>query len=281
MSSVEEKRAANLAKKEEERKAKNQEIAERKRALAEGRLAEKNTKESAEQEQARKRAETDAKRAENIKAKEEARKKAAAAAPPPNAKSSKYSKKDVLELKSVFDQYDKDGDGKIELSEFTKALKDKKAANAPRPGQKSTLAERRSAEGISIADLSEQTFHEMDTDGNGEVTFDELCKLFFKYASKEELKVMMTYVAKAPEPEPEPEPSLGEDAIQQIKKIFKLYDKDNSGFLEKQELLNALKTSGLEKEEITQMFTDFDKSGDNKIDVNEFLKLMEDTGAFF
>jgi len=278
MSSVEEKRAANLAKKEEERKAKNQEIAERKRAMADGRAADKSAKESAEEEQAKKRAETEAKRAENIKAKEEGRKKAA---PPSNVKSSKYSKKDVLELKSVFDEYDKDGDGKIELSEFTKALKDKKAANAPRPGQKSTLAERRSAEGISIADLSEQTFHEMDTDGNGEVTFDELCKLFFKYASKEELKVMMTYVAKAPEPEPEPEPTLGEDAIQQIKKIFKLYDKDKSGFIEKGELLNALKSSGLEREEITQMFTDFDKSGDKRIDVNEFLKLMEDTGAFF
>ena len=110
------------------------------------------------------------KREENIKAKESERAaKAQEQAGKPKAKSSKYSKGDVLNLHKVFREYDKDNSGEITLQEFTQGLRDKKAAKAPRPGEKSTLEERKANEGISIFDLSEGVFHEMDTDNNGNV----------------------------------------------------------------------------------------------------------------
>lgn len=75
--------------------------------------------------------------------------------------SSKYSKKDVFELKAVFDEYDKDRSGRISVDEFSSSLKAKKAASAPRPGEKSTLAQRKAQEGVSIIDLSEGIFTEV------------------------------------------------------------------------------------------------------------------------
>jgi len=223
-----------------------------------------------------------AKRDANIKAKEEKRREQEAACAGKEKKAqSKYSRKDVLELKAVFDEYDKDGSGQLDLAEFTKSLKEKKDKAKPRPGQKSTLAERNASQGISIADLSENTFHAMDTDGNGEVTFEELLKLFFKYATPNDIKVMMSYIAAPPEPEPEPEPTMTPEQVVEIKKMFKLYDKDKSGLIDKAELLNALKATGLERDEIKEMFEKADTSGDGKIDVKEFTKMMEDTGAFY
>ena len=101
---------------------------------------------------------------------------------------------DVKDLKKVFDEYDKDGSGNISLSEFTQSLKEKKAKSQPSAGVKSTLAQRKAAEGISIFDLSEGVFHEMDEDGSGDVTFRELLKLMFKYARPDEIDTMMTWV---------------------------------------------------------------------------------------
>eukprot|EP00966_Prymnesium_polylepis_P011762 270374-Prymnesium_polylepis.1 len=61
----------------------------------------------------------------------------------------RYSKKDVLELKSVFDGYDESKDGKVSLKEFSAQLNRNKKQVAV--GVKSTREERRAAEGISLA----------------------------------------------------------------------------------------------------------------------------------
>ena len=222
-----------------------------------------------------------AKREENIKKKEEERaEKAAADAGKPKKASSKYSKADVLQLHSVFKDYDKDNSGKISLEEFTALLKKKKEESKPKPGQKSTLDERKASEGVSILDLSEGAFHEMDTDGDGGVTFLEILKLVFHKASKAEFETMQSWVAAEPEPEPEPEPELSETARKEILKIFKLYDKDKSGTLTKAELTKALINTGLEKDEIEKLFKEYDGDGSTEIDKDEFLKLMHSTGAF-
>ena len=65
------------------------------------------------------------------------------------------------------DEYDKDNSGHISVEEFQNALRNKK--RGPRPGEKSTLAERQAAQGISILDISESVFTEMDKDGDGQV----------------------------------------------------------------------------------------------------------------
>ena len=69
--------------------------------------------------------------------------------PPVRHRPRRYSKKDVVELKSVFDGYDEDRSGKISLKEFSASLnKNKKKVGV---GVKSTREERKAAEGISLA----------------------------------------------------------------------------------------------------------------------------------
>jgi len=227
-----------------------------------------------EEEKKKKQAETDAKREANIKEREAKQKGK------PKTGSSKYSKKDVTELNKIFKEYDKDNSGKISLEEFSAALKKKKDDSAPRPGEKSTLAQRKATEGISILDLSEQVFHEMDSDGDGDVTFAELLKLMFRHARPDEINTMLSWVAPEPEPEPEPKPELSAEAQKAIKDIFKLYDKDKSGKLSLNELKKALAKTGIDPDEIKTYFTDYDGNGDGEIDKEEFFKLMESTGAF-
>ena len=218
----------------------------------------------------------DKKREANVKAREEGR----GGKGGKEGGSSKYSKKDVIELKKVFDEYDKDGSGAITLSEFTKTLKEKKDKKNPKAGEKSTLADRQAAQGISLADLGEGVFHEMDADGNGDVSFKELLKLMFKFARPDEIETMLEWVAPEKEPEPEPKAELSADQIKEIKSIFKIYDKDKSGTLTVGELVTALEKTGLEKEEIKEMFKEYDTDKDATINLAEFTELMKGTGNY-
>ena len=44
-----------------------------------------------------------------------------------------------------------------------------------------------------------------------------------------------------------------------IKKIFKLYDKDKSGALTIRELITALENTGIDRDEIKEMFKEYDE----------------------
>jgi len=277
MADVQAQRDAAIAKKEEERKKKNEEIKAKKQELQKERERKHKEEGDANAEEQAKKDALAKKREENIANKEKGRQVKAAQK---KGGASKYSKKDVFELHAVFREYDADGSGKVSLEEFSKSLKNKKAANAPRPGEKSTLEQRRAQEGLSILDLSESVFHEMDVDGDGDVTFTELVKLMFPYARPDEIATMLEWVAPEPEPEPEPKPELSAEAVKAIKSIFKLYDKDKSGSLTVKELKLALSKTGIDPDDIKQYFADFDEDGSESIDINEFQKLMESTGAF-
>ena len=254
------------------RRAKNDEIKDQKQKKQAEREKEKAEAEKKEAEAKASKEKLDEKRAANIKDKEQSR----------NAKGqkSKYAKKEILELKLVFDEYDKDRSGKVSLEEFTKRLKDKKSSAGPRPGEKSTLQERNATKGIGLEDLSEGAFREMDRDGDGEVEFKELLKLMYRLATDNEIAIMLEWVAPEPEPEPEPKAELSNEAKKQIKGIFKLYDKDKSGFLTFKELKVALEKTGIDQDDIKQYFKEFDQDGNEEISSDEFMKLMESTGAF-
>ena len=55
----------------------------------------------------------------------------------------------------------------------------------------SSLAQRQASKGISIADQSEAVFSNMDADNDGEVTFEEMLKVYFPRASEKELEVRL------------------------------------------------------------------------------------------
>ena len=268
---IEARRAENIRRKEEERAKRNAAIRESKKASSAARESERREKAEAEAAEQKKKEELREKREAAI-AEREARRG--------GGKKTKYSKGEVMRLKQVFDEYDKDGSGKISMQEFRESLRTKHQQAGPQVGKKSSLHERQAVKGISIADLSEGVFHEMDRDGSGDVTFEELVHLMYPLASADEKKLMMGWVAPAAEPEAEVEASLSEGAVKEIRAIFKMYDTDKSGKLSAKEVHKALERTALTKEEITELFASYDKDTSDDIDIEEFLELMESTGAF-
>jgi len=272
------KRENAIAGREAERRAKNDAIKAEKQKKAKEREDAQSAANSKKDEEDKKSAETQAKREKNIADKE---RKGQVQRDRNNPKpSSKYSKKDVMELKEAFDEYDTDKSGMIDSSEFAAGLRKKKEASAPRPGEKSTLKERQANTGLSISDLSEAAFEAMDKDHDGSVTFAEMLMLMFPKANEEEKAVMLSWVEPEPEPEPEPKPELSAAAKQQIKQLFKLYDKDKSGTLTFAELKKALEKTGVEPDEIKGYMKSYDTDKNDVIDLEEFTALMESTGAF-
>ena len=122
MADVQAKRDAAVKAKDDARKQQNEDIKAKKQAAAAGRAAEADKEAAAKKKKEEEKEALNKKRAENIAAKEAGRNDKA-------KQKSKYSKKDVFELKAVFDEYDKDGSGKVTLDEFSRSLKEKKQAS--------------------------------------------------------------------------------------------------------------------------------------------------------
>ncbi|XP_059161696.1 neo-calmodulin-like isoform X2 [Physella acuta] len=64
-----------------------------------------------------------------------------------------------------------------------------------------------------------------------------------------------------------------EDFISKLAQLFKQYDSDNSGFLDKNELRKILEASGhkFTDPEVNEILKNADKSGDGKISFEEFM----------
>ncbi|KAJ9468796.1 Calmodulin [Diplonema papillatum] len=138
----------------------------------------------------------------------------------------------VQEYKNVFDMFDSDKSGAISITELSSALKS--LGLMP-----------------SEWDLAKM-MHEVDTDGTGQIEFDEFLALVSKRVT---------------------EPDL----VDQLKRIFKKFDSDNDGFLNAQDLVYALETyagTPMTVEEAKEMMHDVDPDGNGKIDLAEFIKLM-------
>mmetsp|Transcript_36721 Transcript_36721/g.58985 ORF Transcript_36721/g.58985 Transcript_36721/m.58985 type:complete len:181 (-) Transcript_36721:688-1230(-) len=164
----------------------------------------------------------------------------------------KYNKREVLKLKEVFDDADKDGSGEIEANELQHSLK------------KTNLGE----EAVNM-------FKSMDRDGSKKIDFSEYLRVYYRYAATEEIKEMMLWAYPIKEERKVEVKTLSEEQQAEIKSIFVLYDTNNNGTLEKKELIDALSATGYDDDEIEEMFEDFDQDGDNQIDFEEFCKMLE------
>jgi len=271
------KRSAAIEKKEAERKAKNQEIMETKKQ----KQCERDKVKAAEQEKnsaaEKKKAAVEEKRKKSVDGIEAVRKANDGGA---KKGGTKYSRKEVMQLKAIFDQYDKDRSGSITQKEFSEGLKSSK--KQVRAGEKPTHADLQAASGSSILDMSDSVFIEMDRDGDGSVTMGELMRLMFPFAQEKELETMLEWVKPPPEPEPEPKAALSKEARDAILSLFKLHDKDKNGTMSKKEFNAAFGEGklGLTKEDLEAMFKEFDIDEDKGLTKDEFLKLMESTGAY-
>ncbi len=63
---------------------------------------------------------------------------------------------------------------------------------------------------------------------------------------------------------------------EQIKQAWSLFDNDDSGKIDKNELRLVIQKLGLNptQDELTEIVNDIDKDGDGDIDFSEFLRLM-------
>ena len=152
--------------------------------------------------------------------------------------SSKYNKKEVLKLKEVFDEADKDGSGEVDIGEFTAILK------------KSSLGG---------ANVSSTMFQALDSDGNKKISFDEYLKVYYSQALKDDIKMMHDWAYPAAVEKKVEVKTLSDEQKEEIKGIFVLYDTDKSGTLSKAELINALTSTGYDDDEVEDMFEDFDE----------------------
>jgi len=133
-------------------------------------------------------------------------------------------------------------------------------------------------------------FKEMDTNNDGALSREEIKKFLvdngFDNAFIEEFIVTLDENADGKVTFDEYTQKLGgipkgERGVSHWKKVFKHFDKDNSGFLEVSELPKILEEANLDSSSFSaQDFKDWvaemDVDGDGKINYNEFLKFIKD-----
>ncbi|GAX72601.1 hypothetical protein CEUSTIGMA_g57.t1 [Chlamydomonas eustigma] len=170
---------------------------------------------------------------------------------------SKYSKKEVKELYDFFSELDIKGTGKVTGQEI---LAKKNKLKLP--------------DALSPVDF----VRAMDRNHDGIVTFEELLKTLYPYASQHELKVMYRWVYPESAPEEVHIASTFEPTAEQLwelEQLFKIYDKNKSGGLEYKEVLDMALAAGYDSEEIAIMFHDADINKDEVISFDEFVQLMK------
>ena len=70
--------------------------------------------------------------------------------------------------------------------------------------------------------------------------------------------------------------ALTREQVDEIRSAFELFDKDNSGNIDVNELRDAMKALGiyLKKDEVKEMMRNVDKDGSGSIELDEFMALM-------
>lgn len=168
------------------------------------------------------------------------------------------SKEKVIELKKIFDRIDIDGNGRIDAGEFAKGL-------------------------LSSIDRSDSMFNYFDIYMTGYVTFEEFLIRSFPQASQEKLTTMLNWV-KEREREMRmtvntrnikkaraPKRKLTENTGRDYRLLFDLYDLNKDGFLDFEEISNALGTL-ISKERIKVLLERHGTNG--KVDFQSFLNIM-------
>ena len=69
---------------------------------------------------------------------------------------------------------------------------------------------------------------------------------------------------------------LAPDQVEELRALFCIYDRDGSGMIDMDELLEALPSVGYSTEEFRALFHTYDMDKNGLLDVEEFLSLMAD-----
>lgn len=146
---------------------------------------------------------------------------------------------DVLRLRALFDSIDNEGTGSINAQQLQHALQ--MVGIKPR--------------GEELAKM----FAEVDADGSGLIEWPEFLFLMSKFGESQSL-----------------ESQFSSERLAEMREVFSLFDKDNSGTLDVKELGMVMRSIGLHAHEndIRAMINEVDADGSGQIEWPEFLYLM-------
>jgi len=159
---------------------------------------------------------------------------------------SKYSKRDILDLKKVFDDMCDEDSSEVHLNDLRGSLNP------------------------TMSMFSESMFHVLDQDNSGKVTLMEFLKVMFPNANARDHRQWMKWVT-PPKPKT-PQKTYTAEGMAEMRHLFELYDRSHDGFVTVEDLVSA---SGLEYGEILKMISsELGKTHDVKISFDEFVQLL-------
>ena len=180
-----------------------------------------------------------------------------------------YSRDEVVEVYKLFARIDKDGSKSIELEEFMK--------------------EALQLNSLWLKEHLVGMFASVDRDESGEIDLGELFEALFPAASTQTLQEMIAFAElldQASKAEKKAPRILTPRSLRDIKDIFRLYDKDNSGGVDVEELLVGLNenkkfygaddSGALTLDDVKQVLSEFDTDQNMTLDLDEFIELFRD-----
>ena len=132
-------------------------------------------------------------------------------------------------------------------------------------------------EGSALKDHYESMFKSIDIDANGEVDIRELIHMLFKKCNKNEQQDVEDYILMQASPRfvSDDKRELSYHEKQELEMLFKIWDDDESGELEADEIRRQIThDSGIEDHELDRIIKEADANGDGVIDKKEFVDMM-------
>mmetsp|Transcript_15391 Transcript_15391/g.33355 ORF Transcript_15391/g.33355 Transcript_15391/m.33355 type:complete len:187 (-) Transcript_15391:1055-1615(-) len=167
----------------------------------------------------------------------------------------KYSKSEVIALFKTFQMLDADDKGKIDGAGLVRKLQES--------GKKF---------GVSHVEF----IRAMDINHDGYLDFKEILHKMFPLATPKEFTIMYRWAYPAtPKEQGDPTFSPTEEQLTELRDMFKLYDKNGNGSLDKKELAAAAASAGYDPEEVDALFESTDTNHDSVISFDEFVELMQ------
>ncbi|KAG2453481.1 hypothetical protein HYH02_001702 [Chlamydomonas schloesseri] len=165
----------------------------------------------------------------------------------------KYSKADVLYLKEIFNKHDKDHNGKVTIAELIDALSADKQ--------------------LTHQELS--AFRTIDINKDGVLTFNEYLRRLFPMATDKEFRQMLSWAnPHTPGAAAEAFFEPTNDQLEEIKKMFVMFDKNGNGTIEKAELVAVAEKCGYMGSDVEDLFKAHDLDRNGSISFDEFVQLM-------
>ncbi|XP_065014852.1 calmodulin-like protein 8 isoform X1 [Musa acuminata AAA Group] len=170
-----------------------------------------------------------------------------------------FSEEQITEFYATFCLFDKNGDGCITFEELSTVIKS--LGLKPNEGEVHKM------------------ISEIDANGNGTIEFQEFLNLMASKLNKVKQELFMaSHRMVSPR-------SIfiqhtfswqGIDSEDELKEAFKVFDKDQNGFISATELRNVMISLGekLTDEEVAQMIREADLDGDGQVNFEEFVKMM-------